>query len=178
MLTVTLQDRYLRSVADYRNLQDRTKREVQAARDYAIQRFATDLLESLDNFDRALGQVAPEKLGQSHSSTSNMTADPLPSASPQSSSHLPSSETAEGSYKDLLNLHSGLRMTQRVLMQTLRRHGLIPYDPTAEGASFDPNKHEAMFQAPQSNKADGSIFHTQQKGYMLNGRVLRVSYRL
>ena len=159
-------------------MQDRTKREVQAARDYAIQRFATDLLESLDNFDRALGQVAPEKLEQSRSAAPKMTANSSSSASPQSSSLLPSSETTEGSDKDLLNLHSGLQMTQRVLMQTLRRHGLVSYDPTSEGASFDPNKHEAMFQAPQSDKADGSVFHTQQKGYMLNGRVLRVSYRL
>lgn len=159
-------------------MQDRTKREVQAARDYAIQRFATDLLESLDNFDRALGQVSPEKLEQSHSAASKMTPGPSSSAPPQSSSPLPSSETSEESHKDLLNLHSGLQMTQRVLMQTLRRHGLVSYDPTAEGASFDPNKHEAMFQAPQNDKVDGSVFHTQQKGYMLNGRVLRVSDRL
>ena len=83
-------------------------------------------------------------------------------------------EVSEGSHKELLDLHSGLQMTQRVLLQTLRRHGLAPFDPTAEAAKFDPNKHEAMFQAPQSDKEDGSVFHTQQKGYMLNGRVLRV----
>ena len=151
------QDKYLRSVADYRNLQERTKREVKAARDFALQRFATDLLESLDNIDRALGLV-------------DISA--VPGSSPSSS---PSPPAVERLHKDLQNLHSGLQMTQQVLLQTLRRHGLEPFDPAEAAESFDPNKHEAMFQAPQDGKKDGSVFHTQQKGYVLNGRILRVS---
>ena len=59
-------------------------------------------------------------------------------------------------------------------MQTLKKHGLERFDPSVEGDKFDPNKHEAVFQAPMKDKEDGSVFHTQQKGFLLNGRVLRV----
>ena len=50
----------MRSVADFRNLQERTARETKAAKDFAIQRFARDLVESVDNLDRALSTVAPD----------------------------------------------------------------------------------------------------------------------
>merc|ERR1711939_1002976 len=42
-----LRDRYLRSVAEFRNLQERTKRDMQSAKDFAIQKFAKDLVESV-----------------------------------------------------------------------------------------------------------------------------------
>ena len=136
------QDKYKRQVADYRNLQMQTKREVQAAKDFALQRFAKDLIESLDNLDRALGTVPQEKLTDEN--------------------------------KDLKALYDGLRMTETILMGTLKKHGLERVDPSENSEKFDPNKHEATFQVPQPDKEDGTVFHTQQKGFSLNGRVLRV----
>lgn len=58
-------------------------------------------------------------------------------------------------------------------MDTLKRHGLVRFDPAVEGEKFDPNLHEAVFQAPVPGKEEGTVFHTQQKGFMLNGRVIR-----
>lgn len=144
------QDKYLRQVAEYRNLQERTRREVQAARDFAIQKFAKDLIESIDTFDLALASVPAQKLAP------------------------PTSEATEDADKDLRLLHSGLKMTETVLMNTLKKHGLERYDPSENGDKFDPNRHEATFFAPQPDKEDGAVFHTTQKGFMLNGRVLRV----
>lgn len=141
---IDLKDKYLRSVADFRNLQERTRREIQAAKDFALQHFARDLVESVDNLDRALGTVPAEKL----------SSDANP---------------------DLVTLHDGLKMTENILMQTLKKHGLERFDPSVEGLRFDPNVHEAVFQTPQSGKEDGTVFHTQQKGFMLNGRVLRAA---
>jgi len=138
-------DKYLRSVADFRNLQDRTKREVQAAKDFALQRFARDLVESVDNLDRALLTVPAEQLNP------------------------------ELGNKHLVTLHDGLKMTDEILMSTLKKHGLERFDPSAEGLKFDPNVHEAVFQTPQPDKEDGTVFHTQQKGFLLNGRVLRAA---
>ncbi|KAF2796834.1 mitochondrial co-chaperone GrpE [Melanomma pulvis-pyrius CBS 109.77] len=138
---VDLKDKYLRSVADFRNLQERTKREISAAKDFALQRFARDLVESVDNLDRALTTVP---------------SDSLTSSNP-----------------DLVTLHDGLKMTETILMQTLKKHGLERIDPAVEGEKFNPNIHEAVFQTPQPDKEDGTVFHTQQKGFMLNGRVLR-----
>ncbi|GAV54967.1 hypothetical protein ZYGR_0AS02900 [Zygosaccharomyces rouxii] len=47
-------DRLVRCVADFRNLQEVTKKDVQKAKDFALQKFAKDLLESVDNFGHAL----------------------------------------------------------------------------------------------------------------------------
>lgn len=144
-------DKYLRSVADFRNLQERTKRDMDSARSFAIQKFAVDLLESIDNFDRALSVVPADKL---------------------------TAEQAEAN-KDLQDLHQGLKMTENILMNTLQKHGLERFDPaeTVDGKSqkFDPKLHEATFMAKSEGKENGDIMFVQSKGYSLNGRVLRVS---
>ena len=147
-----LQDQYLRAVADYRNLQERTKREIQGARDFALQSFAKDLLSSLDNLEHALSSVSADKLSA-----------PPP---PEENAH-------EALHTDLVNLHRGLQLTETVLMDALKKHGLVRLDPAEQGVRFDPNVHEAVFQAPVPGKEDGAVFHTQQKGFMLNGRVIR-----
>ncbi|KAH3902315.1 related to GrpE protein homolog, mitochondrial [Saccharomycodes ludwigii] len=60
-----VKDHYLRSVADFRNLQETTKKDIAKAKDYALQRFAKDLLESVDNFGHALSSFKPESLAES-----------------------------------------------------------------------------------------------------------------
>jgi molecular chaperone GrpE len=57
-----MKNHYARSVADFRNLQETTKKEVQKAKDFALQKFAKDLLESVDNFGLALQSVKEETL--------------------------------------------------------------------------------------------------------------------
>lgn len=145
-LTPGTQDKYLRSIAEFRNLQERTKRDMQTARDFAIQKFAKDLVESIDNLDRALGMVPEEKV---------------------------KSQAEE--MKDLVALYDGLKMTESILMSTLKKHGLERFDPSVEGEKFNPNEHEATFMAPQQDKEHNTVFHTQQKGFKLNGRVLRAA---
>ncbi|KAL2166492.1 hypothetical protein VTG60DRAFT_2701 [Thermothelomyces hinnuleus] len=139
-----LKDRYLRSVADFRNLQDRTQRDMKAARDFAIQNFARDLVETVDNFERALGVVPEEKLK-------------------------PENKTEHT--QDLVSLYDGLKMTETVLLQTLKKHGLERFEP--EGEVFNPNEHEATFMTPMPDKEHNTVFHVQQKGFKLNGRILR-----
>lgn len=140
------QDKCLRSVADFRNLQDRTQREVKTAREFAISKFAKDLVESVDNLDRALGTVPQDKL-----KVENKSED----------------------LQDLANFYEGLKMTETILMQTLQKHGLERMDPV--GDKFNPNEHEATFMTPQPDKENNVIFHVQQKGFKLNGRVLRAA---
>jgi molecular chaperone GrpE len=148
----SLQDKYLRSVADFRNLQDRTKRDIDSARQFAIQRFAGDLIESIDNLDRALEAVPQESLTPSEDT-----------------------ETELPPKKDLINLHAGLKMTESILMGTLKKHGLERFDPVEEGRKFDPRLDEATFMTKVEGKEDGDVFHTQSKGFTLNGRVLRAA---
>ncbi|KAI0407126.1 GrpE-domain-containing protein [Xylaria palmicola] len=138
-------DKYLRSVAEFRNLQDRTQREVKAARDFAIQRFAKDLVESVDNLDRAL-TMGLEKMKVEEGKEVNA---------------------------DLNSFYEGVKMTENNMLQTLSKHGLDRFSP--EGEKFNPNEHEATFMTPMPNKEDNTVFHVQQKGYKLNGRVLRAA---
>jgi len=145
---IDLKDRYVRSVAEFRNLQERTKRDMQAAKDFAIQKFAKDLVDSVDNLDRALTTVPHEKLN-----------------APEKTEHL----------QDLISLYDGLKMTESILMQTLKKHGLERFDPSVEGEKFNPNEHEATFMTPMEGKEDNTVFHTQQKGFKLNGRILRAA---
>ncbi|KAJ4307193.1 GrpE, mitochondrial [Collariella sp. IMI 366227] len=139
-----MKDRYLRSVADFRNLQDRTEREKKQSRDFAIQAFAKDLVDSVDNFDRALSMVSQDKL-QAQEQTEHQ--------------------------KELVNLYDGLRMTETIMLSTLKKHGLERFDPNGE--AFNPNEHEATFMTPMQDKEHNTVMHTQQKGFKLNGRVLR-----
>lgn len=104
------------------------------------------MIDSIDNLDRALLTVEPEKLSVSDKTEAQ---------------------------QDLFNLHEGLKMTETILMQTLAKHGLHRVDPSGE--KFNPNEHEATFMAPQPDKEDGLVFHVQQKGFKLNGRVLRAA---
>jgi hypothetical protein len=121
------------------------------ARNFAIQRFAKDLLDSIDNFDRALLAVPEDKL---------------------------SAEKTEEN-KDFLELVSGLKMTQHILLTTLQKHGLERFDPgekvDGKAQKFDPNLHEATFMAKSEGLEDGDVMFVQSKGFTLNGRVLRVS---
>lgn len=57
-----MKNHYARAVADFRNLQESTKKEVQKVRDFALQKFVKDLLESVDNFGLALNSVKEETL--------------------------------------------------------------------------------------------------------------------
>jgi len=136
-------DKFQRSVADYRNLIDRTERDKKSARDFAIQKFAKDLVDSVDNLDRALGAVPEQVLAEAEKN------------------------------KDLLDLYNGLKMTERILLDTLKKHGLEKVDPTGE--VFDPNKHEATFQVPMPDKEPNTVFHVQQTGFLLNGRTIRAA---
>ncbi|CCE84078.1 Piso0_004681 [Millerozyma farinosa CBS 7064] len=53
---------YSKAVADFRNLQESTKKEMQKAKDFALQKFAKDLLESIDNFNLALNAVKEDTI--------------------------------------------------------------------------------------------------------------------
>ena len=121
---------------------------MQTAKDFAIQKFAKDLVDSVDNLDRALAMVPAEKL---------------------------TAEEKSEDLRDLIALYDGLKMTESILMSTLKKHGLERFDPSVEGEKFDPNQHEATFMTPMEGKENNTVFHTQQKGFKLNGRVLRAA---
>ena len=72
---------------------------------------------------------------------------------------------------DAAALRDGSEATCKLLKTTLERFGIAEVDP--EGEPFDPEFHEAMSMMPSENVEPGSVAKVIQKGYALNGRLLR-----
>ena len=68
-------------------------------------------------------------------------------------------------------LREGSEATCKLLKKTLERFGIAEVDP--EGEPFDPEMHEAMSVMPAPNAEPGSVVQVIQKGFALNGRLLR-----
>ncbi|MBV8767199.1 MAG: nucleotide exchange factor GrpE [Hyphomicrobiales bacterium] len=71
----------------------------------------------------------------------------------------------------LSGLIEGVELTERELAKVLERHGVRKLDPAGE--KFDPNLHQAMFEAPHDNLAKGQVHTVVQPGYAIGERVLR-----
>jgi molecular chaperone GrpE len=72
---------------------------------------------------------------------------------------------------DVETLLAGKEATLKLLATTLERFGIEELDP--EGEAFDPEFHEAMTVQPSDVMEPGSVLSVIQKGYSLNGRLLR-----
>lgn len=68
-------------------------------------------------------------------------------------------------------LVEGAEMTLKQFDQVLERFGIE--EIAAEGAEFDPEVHEAMAMQPSDEVRPDHVLTVVQKGYILNGRVLR-----
>jgi molecular chaperone GrpE len=69
-------------------------------------------------------------------------------------------------------LVQGVTMVLGQFLELLRRHGVTRID--AEGQAFDPNLHQAVAQAPASDKHPANtIAQVIEHGYMMHDRVLR-----
>ncbi|HEY8565688.1 MAG TPA: nucleotide exchange factor GrpE [Beijerinckiaceae bacterium] len=68
-------------------------------------------------------------------------------------------------------LMDGIELTERDLLKTLERHGVRRLDP--QGAKFDPNHHQAMFEVPDPSVPSGTVVQVVQTGYVIGERVLR-----
>ena len=71
-------------------------------------------------------------------------------------------------------LREGAEATRRLLMKAFESAGITPIAP-ASGAPFNPEQHEAMVAQPVPGQPANTVVQTIQKGYLLNGRVLRAA---
>ena len=149
--------RYLQ--ADFLNLQRNAARDKEQARDFAISKFAGDLLETVDVLSLALKAI-PKSALTPPSSDEPVSSPPDASAEKSADTHL-------------RDLYEGVEATQRLLLHTLFKHHVKPFDPTGE--KFDPNRHEALYQAPIPGKEPGTVLECQKIGYMIKDRVLRAA---
>jgi molecular chaperone GrpE len=68
-------------------------------------------------------------------------------------------------------LCEGVELIERQLLKVLEKHGVKVFDP--QGAKFDPNVHQALFEVPDANIPAGSVVQVIQPGFMIGERVLR-----
>ena len=69
-------------------------------------------------------------------------------------------------------LIEGLELTLRELTNVLKKHGVTEINP-AIGDAFDPQLHQAMFEAPLPGTKAGQIIQVMGVGFMLHDRLLR-----
>ncbi|TIB73557.1 hypothetical protein E3Q22_04323 [Wallemia mellicola] len=133
------------AAADFANLQRIGQREKDLALEKGVMKFAKSILPTLDILPLALKSVPEESL------TPNESAD----------------------RKNLIILHEGLVMLQSNLQKALKENDVEPVDPTGE--PFNPDHHEALYQAPIPGKEPGSVLECSKLGYSYKGRVLRAA---
>lgn len=72
---------------------------------------------------------------------------------------------------DADSIAEGSKATLKLLSAALERFGIVEIDPVGE--PFDPERHEAINMQPSADAEPGSVLSVVQKGYSLNGRLLR-----
>ncbi len=75
--------------------------------------------------------------------------------------------------KKIQNIYAGMEMVNKQFLDVLKMHGLELVKSL--GKMFDPNFHEAIGHKEAEGKEDGEVVVEYQKGYLLNGRLIRPS---
>ena len=68
-------------------------------------------------------------------------------------------------------LAEGVELTRKGFMDVLAKYGVEAVDP--QGEPFDPETAQAMSMVEQPDVEPNSVVAVMQKGYLLNGRLLR-----
>ena len=129
-------DQAVRAAAEMENIRKRSQRDVEAAKKFAIEKFATELLGVRDSLELGL-------------------------------------KAAEDNAGDFDKLKEGMDMTHRMLASSMEKVGIEAINP--EGETFNPEFHEAVSTQPTDELPANSVAAVMQKGYTLNGRVLRAA---
>ena len=129
------QDILLRSRAEIENLRRRTKQDVEKAHKFALEKFSKDILNTIDNLERALATPANKE---------------------------------DESVKALFD---GIELTLKELVSTVGRFGVEAVGVVGE--AFNPDLHQAISMQPAEGFENNQISVVLQKGYTLNGRVIR-----
>ncbi len=149
-------DEYLelaqRARADFDNYRKRAAREAREGERRGKATVARELVPALDNLERALRSAG---------------VDPDAGPDPDGGGDPVSEEvTAQQA------LARGVALVLSELRTALQRAGVETYDPV--GQRFDPAEHEALAVRPAEGDAEGGVvLETLEKGYRLDGQVLR-----
>ena len=68
---------------------------------------------------------------------------------------------------------AGSAMTLKLLLEILEKNGITEINPVGE--KLDPEQHQALSAIPNPDAEANTVLHVAQKGYLLNGRVIRAA---
>jgi len=124
-------EQYLRALADVENVRKRAAKDLESTRQYAVEKFAQDLIAVKDSLEMGIANSAKA---------------------------------------DVASLVEGQNATLRQLAKAFEKAQIEEINP--EGAAFNPELHEAMMAQP-SDAPPNTVLNVVQRGYQLNGRLLR-----
>ena len=127
-----LNKKYMRLAADFQNFKRRTEKEKSDIYQYANEKIALDLIEVIDNFERALEHIE---------------------------------DCADKQFAE------GVEKIYKQLQGVLEKNSIE--EIKAVGEPFDPNFHNAVMTREEPETESGVVLSEMQKGYILNGRVIR-----
>jgi len=124
-------DQYMRALAEMDNIRKRAAKDLEGTRQFAVEKFAQDLIGVKDSLELAL---------------------------------------ANAGKADVASLVEGQSATLRLLAKAFEKAQIEEVNP--EGLPFNPELHEAMMAQP-SDAPPNTVLAVIQRGYTLNGRLLR-----
>ena len=127
-------DSVIRAKAEVDNIRRRAAQDVDKARKFALEKFAGEMLTSVDNLERALQNIDKE----------------------------------DESNKSIVE---GVELTLQGLIASLEKFGVKAIDP--QDQPFNPELHQAMSMQEVPGVAPNTVIAVMQKGYELNGRLIR-----
>ncbi|MBE2895673.1 nucleotide exchange factor GrpE [Pasteurellaceae bacterium HPA106] len=130
-----LQDLHLRNQAELQNVRRRAEQDVEKAHNFALEKFAKELLEIIDNLERAIASK-PADIDESSKA-----------------------------------MFDGVELTYKSLISTVNKFGISAVGEV--GDVFNPDLHQAIAMNPTEGFESNQITQVLQKGYLLNGRVIR-----
>ncbi len=80
-------------------------------------------------------------------------------------------EAAQAEGANLDKLREGTALTLKLMADTMAKFGIEPVDP--EGQPFNPEFHQAMTMVPRDDVPPNTVVGVVQRGYLLNGRLMR-----
>jgi len=82
-------------------------------------------------------------------------------------------DTIDDSFREQASaLIEGLELTKRELLSAFTKHKIEKQEPEF-GERFDPQLHQAMFEAPVPNAPAGTIIQVMNPGFTIGERLLR-----
>ena len=127
-------DSVIRAKAEVDNIRRRAAQDVEKARKFALEKFAGEMLVTVDNLERALQSIDKDD------------------------------ESKKG-------VIEGIELTLQGLISSLEKFGVKAVDP--QDQPFNPELHQAMSMQEVPDVAPNTVIAVMQKGYELNGRLIR-----